>query len=277
MPELPEVQTIVNDLLKEHIVGTKIVKTLIFWPKTIADPNVNQFCNQILDQKILHIERKGKYIFFQLHTHSLLIHLRMSGRLFLDRIDSPFTKHERIRFFLDNGQVIKFYDQRKFGRIYLLRDPTEKLNVLGTDPTGPHFTLPHFTKALHRKMKIKPLLLNQKILAGIGNIYADEALWEAQIHPAFIAKKLSPSKVKNLHQAIRAVLQSAITNQGTSLGHTSANFHGLTGQRGGNLHHLKVYQQKSCPRCQTSIVKITLHGRGTHFCPKCQINNETDL
>jgi formamidopyrimidine-DNA glycosylase len=271
MPELPEVQTVVNDLIHEKIIGAKIVKTSIFWPKTIANPT----SSQTLDQQILHIERKGKYIWLQLRDGHLFIHLRMSGRLLMGNPESPPSTHERVRFYLNDGRIIQFIDPRKFGRIYFVSCSSEILGTLGVDPTKPECTVSYFMGLLQRNMKIKSLLLDQKIVSGIGNIYADEALWEAKIHPESLAKDLRHQEVKALHKAIREVLFSAIERRGTSLGQKSSNFHGLTGKTGTYIDQLRVYHKTDSPcfRCKTPITKIKLNGRSTHICEACQTKN----
>jgi formamidopyrimidine-DNA glycosylase len=222
---------------------------------------------------IQNVSRRGKYIIFTLKTEIMLIHLRMSGRLILDRSKKQ-APHERVRFILGDGRFLKFEDQRKFGRISLLKDPEEKLSKLGVEPLSPEFTLAYFKKLLtNKKTKIKAVLLNQNILAGLGNIYADETLWEAKIHPERRANTLSDEEIKSLHQAIRKILKLAIEFKGTSLGNTRANFHSSTGKRGGNKSNLSVYkrQNQPCLRCGTQIIKIVSSQRGTHFCPVCQL------
>lgn len=273
MPELPEVQTIVDDLKNDHLIGTKIIKIDIFWQKSIEMPPPATFCKQVAGQTILDIQRRGKYILLKLKKRVMLIHLRMSGRILLDH-SLAGGSHERVRFTLDDGRFLKFEDQRKFGRISLLNNPEEKLGDLGVEPLSGDFTPAYLKSALQGKTtKIKSLLLNQKIFSGIGNIYADESLWEAKIHPERACKTLSNKEMRDLHRAIQKVLKLGIVHRGTSLGSTRANFHSSTGKRGGNLSNLSVYQRQNLPclRCNHLIVKIISSGRGTHFCPNCQI------
>jgi formamidopyrimidine-DNA glycosylase len=273
MPELPEVQTVVNDLIKQQIIGKKIVKTHFFWLKSLAEMPLDQFCQEIEGQEILDITRSGKYIVMRVGPKNLLIHLRMSGRLLVETNKSPISKHERVQFILEDGRVLKFLDQRKFGRIYWQGDPSTRLEELGVDPLSSDFTVSLLKTLLKCKMKIKPFLLNQSKISGIGNIYADEALWEAKIHPETLTQKLITQEVETLHQAIRTILQSAISNKGTSLGENPSNFHSSNGLRGQNVHHLNVYHRTGtpCHRCHELIVKMTLGGRSTHFCPRCQV------
>lgn len=263
MPELPEVQTVVNNLIAQKLKGVKIIQAQVFWPKTI-DGSVPSFCKQIADQTILQIERKGKFICLILNSYTLLIHLRMSGKFLLNKV----AKHERVHLHLEDGRILKFIDPRKFGRLYLLKDPQVKLDQLGVDPTTANFTLEHFTALLKKKKKIKTLLLDQTIIAGIGNIYADEALWLAKIHPETLACDVTP--IRELHKAIKTVLQTAIERHGTSLGSSDSNFHNLEQKWGQNVTNVYQRQNLPCHRCDHQISKIRLNGRGTHFCPNCQ-------
>lgn len=272
MPELPEVQTVVNDLIRHSIEGKKVVKTVVFWSKSIAEPFVDEFIKMIEGQIIKRIERRGKYICLKMSEATLLIHLRMSGRLILAN-ESSVLSHERVQLILDDGQVLKFIDQRKFGRFYLLRDPTAKLERLGVDPLTAEFTVSCLDKLCKRKKKIKTLLLDQSVISGLGNIYVDEALWLAHIHPETSAALLTFQEIDALHQAIQKILQAAIANQGTSLGEHTSNFHSLNGESGKYISRLNVYKRQGMPclRCKTVIVKMTLGGRGTHLCPQCQV------
>lgn len=270
MPELPEVQTIINDLVKQGLIGLKIVDLDILWPPSIDDQALPLFRNHLTGQTILSLFRVGKYIVFQTENWHLLIHLRMSGRLVLGRSQSP---HVRVRFLLSPDQVLEFIDPRKFGRIHLLKDPKETFNRLGIDALSAQFTpllLEHLLKG--KNLRIKPLLLDQTLLSGLGNIYADEALWEAKIHPERLASELQSNEFEALYFAIQKVLGLALLHGGTSLGTNQSNFHSSNGKTGTNLSNLKVYQRNRlpCPRCKQEIRKIVLAGRGTHFCPVCQ-------
>ncbi len=274
MPELPEVQTIVNDLKKDHLIGASIAKAEVFWAKTIDTLAQKDFCSQISGTIILDIYRRGKYIVLSLTGKTLLIHLRMSGRFTLESPKkAEIEPHERVRLYLNDGRILVFEDPRKFGRLYLLEHPEEKLDKLGVDPLSEPFTLAYLIDAFKkRSVKIKALLLNQQILSGIGNIYADEALFKAKIHPEKRANKLSKNEIKALHVSIREVLELGVLHGGTSLGTSRANFHSATGKRGENLPNLLVYQRERlpCSECRNPIMKITSGGRGTHFCPHCQ-------
>jgi formamidopyrimidine-DNA glycosylase len=274
MPELPEVQTVVNDLIRQKIIGKKIVKATLFWPKSIQDLTEIEFYQAISSLEIKKVERQGKYIVIYLDPFTLLIHLRMSGRLRItDKED--LSPHERVRFYLSDGRILQFIDQRKFGRLYLLKDPVQRLQKLGIDPLLATFTEICFVQLLNKKQKIKTLLLDQTLIAGLGNIYVDEALFEAKIHPEKLANQLTVLEKQNLHQAIGKVLRLAIENRGTSLGTNEGNFHSATGRRGKHAKRLKVYRRtgKPCFCCTTPIQRIKVNGRSTHFCPQCQPMN----
>ncbi len=273
MPELPEVETILTELQSSDIVGKKINAVRVFWPRTIATHAVEDFCQQIVHQTIQSISRRGKYLVFTLSTHTLLVHLRMTGKFTLSRPPLEPRAHERVQLELNDGRFLRYEDQRKFGKWDLVVDPTEKLASLGLEPLSKAFTLTALKDLLQsHATQIKPFLLNQKYIAGLGNIYVDEALWEAKIHPKRAAQSLSFQEIKALHTAIPKVLHGGIAHMGTSLGSKNANYFSVSGRRGGNQHQLNVFRRDGllCPRCQAPIQKITLAQRGTHFCLHCQ-------
>ena len=185
MPELPEVHTIVHDLNVAGLVGTTIAAASVFWPRTIAFPSPRAFCKTIKGKKISAIRRRGKFLVFDFEKgHHLLIHLRMSGRIHWVNTDSKRLKHEHVILSFDDGKQLRFHDTRKFGRMYLVENPQKILNKLGPEPLAGDFKFKKFAERLHkRKRLLKPLLLDQSFIAGLGNIYAYEALWESKIHP----------------------------------------------------------------------------------------------
>lgn len=273
MPELPEVETIVRELNENHLVGTQIQDVKVFWPRTIAVPEPTDFCMRLAKQSIIAISRRGKFIVFTLSKDSLLIHLRMTGKLTLSKKFKEISSHERVRLRLDDGRFLHYEDQRKFGKWYLLPAPDAKLNELGLEPLSDEFTLQAFQELLKKStQQIKPFLLNQHYVAGLGNIYVDEALWEAQIHPTRKVNSLTASQITALHRAILEVLTQGIAHMGTSLGSKQANYFSVSGRRGGNQTQLKVFRRDGlpCPRCRGEIIKILVAQRGTHFCPHCQ-------
>ncbi len=273
MPELPEVETITGELRSALPANTLIKKVDVFWERSVAQPDATRFCQKLSGQNIQQIYRRGKFIVFVLTDYSLLVHLRMTGKFFMDQPSAPVTSHERIRLTLADGRVLRYEDQRKFGKWYLLTNLDEYLTKLGVEPLENNFTIELLSGFLEgRKTSIKPFLLNQSYIVGLGNIYVDEALWEAKIHPARSAGSLKKIEIKRLFHSIQTVLQRGIENMGTTLGNHQANYFSVSGRRGDNQHQLRVFRRDGlpCPRCQATIVRITLAQRGTHFCPECQ-------
>lgn len=270
MPEMPEVQTIADDL-RGHLTGREIMGVTINWPSTIAEPEVSQFESRVVGLCIRQVSRRGKYIVIQLECGYLLIHLRMSGQLRVAPREESLESHIRVIFDLDDGRQMRFRDIRKFGRIYLVDDPREITAGLGPEPLGEEFSLGCFRRQLAgRSGRLKPLLLNQSFLAGLGNIYADEVLFAAQLHPLRKADSLTRAEQASLHEAIRVVLDGAVAGRGTTLsdgGYTDA-----SGQTGTYQSELAVYGRTGhpCPRCRTPIERIVVGGRSAHFCPLCQ-------
>lgn len=275
MPELPEVQTIVNDLKAAGIEGAVITAAKVYWPRTIAEPSAISFCQRITGKKIEAVGRRGKFIVFELKDgDNLLIHLRMSGRLHLVVRDLPREKHEHVILNFIDGNQLRFHDTRKFGRIYLTADADKILGRLGLEPLTGGFTRKILTRQLHRrKRRIKPLLLDQTFIAGLGNIYVDEALWESRIHPCRMAATLSDREIRVLHRAVPKVLKRGLKNLGTSLGTGKTNFYSIAKHQGRNRDELNVFRRTGCPcrRCRTKIQRIVVAQRSTHICPGCQV------
>lgn len=272
MPELPEVETITREMREAQLVGLKIEQAIVYWERSVANQTPSAFCQRLLHQTILDIARRGKYIVFTLSKDTLLVHLRMTGKFFIDKQETQPHSHERIRLYLSDGRILRYEDQRKFGKWYLTNTEAV-LQKIGLEPFSEAFTENAFEKILQGKQRqIKPFLLDQKFVAGLGNIYVDEALWMAKIHPARSLKTLSKKEIQSLHSAILAVLTSGIANTGTTLGSSRANYYSMSGRRGNNQHVLNVFRRDGlpCPRCHTIIQRMTLAQRGTHFCPHCQ-------
>ncbi|MGD8261035.1 MAG: DNA-formamidopyrimidine glycosylase [Desulfobacterales bacterium] len=276
MPELPEVQTIVNDLNLANLKGKTITSAKVFWPRTIAEPSPRLFCRRISGHYFSSIWRRGKYLVFDLTDDAtLLMHLRMSGRLHLFSPDVPRNKHEHVVLSFEDGRQLRFHDPRKFGRLHLVKDPQRILDRLGLEPLDIGFTAKIFTDRLkQRKRRLKPLLLDQAFIAGLGNIYVDEALWDAKLHPNRVAAGLSMPEIKTLHRAIPRVLKRGLRNLGTSLGTGKTNFYSVARHQGRNKDQLKVFRRTGlpCPRCKTSIERIIVAQRSTHICSNCQKN-----
>ena len=274
MPELPEVQTIVNDLNAAGLSGTTITRAQVFWPRIIATPSARKFCQQIKGQTIHTLWRRAKYLVFDFTGGDhLLIHLRMSGRLHFVSSEVERAKHEHVILDFDDHRQLRFHDTRKFGRLYLVSDPETVLGNLGPEPLAKSFTAKLFGERLQaRHRRLKPLLLDQTFLAGLGNIYVDEALWEAQLHPCRRAASLAESEIRALHRSIRRVLKRGLNNLGTSLGNGQANFYSIGERTGNNREQLNVFQRVRlpCPRCHTIIERLIVGQRSTHICPTCQ-------
>lgn len=264
MPELPEVETIARSLLPELEGGT-ILSAEVRWARTLALPSPVSFKKKVAGQKITGVSRRAKYLIIQLQDYSLLIHLRMSGDLlFRDAGDKP-EKHDRVVFELSSGKRLAFNDTRKFGRIWLTNQPDVILGKLGPEPLERGFTPQWLFENLHGRARyLKPLLLDQTFLAGLGNIYTDEALHIARLHPMKASNTVTFEQASALHKAIRAVLREGIRRNGASIDWV---------YRGGEFqNHFRVYGRdgQPCPECCRIIQKLTVGQRGTHVCPGCQ-------
>jgi formamidopyrimidine-DNA glycosylase len=274
MPELPEVQTIVADLNAAGLVGATITTASVFWPRTIAFPSPRAFSRIIKGKKISAITRRGKFLVFDFENrHHLLIHLRMSGRIHLIAADSKRLKHEHVILRFGDGTQLRFHDTRKFGRMYLVENPQKILSKLGPEPLAADFKLKSFAERIKRRNRLlKPLLLDQAFIAGLGNIYVDEALWDAKIHPCRIASSLSDTEIQSLHRAIPKVLKRGIKNLGTTLGTGKTNFYSVARRQGQNEEKLKIFRRTglACPRCKATVERIIVGQRSTHVCPSCQ-------
>lgn len=274
MPELPEVQTIVDDLNALDLFHLPITATRIFWPRVLAVPSPQAFQRQMKGKTIARVWRRGKYIVFDISEGgSLLIHLRMSGRLHWVLSGTERSRHEQVILHFKNGWELRFYDPRKFGRCYWVEDSNCILGSLGPEPLEPQFTLKVFKERLNaRRRRLKPLLLDQSIIAGLGNIYVDEALWESRIHPNRMPASLLLPEMRALHRSIPKVLKRGLKNFGTTLGNGKANFYSISKGEGRNRSRLKVFRRTGfpCPRCQTVIERLIVSQRSTHICPQCQ-------
>jgi formamidopyrimidine-DNA glycosylase len=270
VPELPEVETVVRGL-RDDVIGRTITGAEVDWPPQIVGMPPEGFADRLRGQRIERLYRRGKYIVFELSDDVLIIHLRMTGRLY---VAAPGEVGEadrwlRVMFPLDDGRELRFSNLRKLGRVYLVADVDEVLGGLGPEPLADDFTLDAFRERLARRSGvIKPLLLNQSFIAGVGNIYADEALWHARIAPTRRADTLDPAEVERLYDAVRLVLQEGIRHEGSSFSW----YRKPDGSPGGYQRHFKAYGRtgEPCPRCGTPLTRITLGQRGTHFCPVCQ-------
>ena len=272
MPELPEVETVCRDLRSSGLLEKQIDSVSILWNKTIQEPSPQEFSQQLCGRCITAINRRGKYIHMLTDNGiSLLIHLRMTGGFSIRNSQSRMDTHDRVVLHLSDRDVV-YHDTRKFGRMILTNSPQQILGKLGPEPLDPEFTAEvlHARLLNHRKM-LKPLLLDQTFIAGLGNIYVDESLFLANLHPCRIANQVSWQEAKKLHCSIQFALTSAIDHRGTSLGTGEGNFTS-NGYAGDNSMKLQVFRRTNlpCPVCTTSVQRIVVCQRSTHFCPVCQ-------
>ncbi|MBA7578251.1 Formamidopyrimidine-DNA glycosylase [subsurface metagenome] len=270
MPELPEVETTKNELLP-HILNRHITGVTLFWSQIVRRPSVEEFCSHLIGQRITGIGRRGKYLIFNLSSGEvLIIHLRMTGSLLLKPASAEPDKFIRAILHLDGESDIRFRDPRKLGAMWVVEDKSEVVGKLGPEPLEAVFTPQILKKRLqNRTAPIKAVLLDQSFIAGIGNMYADEALFAARIHPLRPGGSLSPDEVKRLYRAIQQVLWSGIGNRGAS---TDTYFR-PDGNKGAAHFQFQVAHRLSgncCPVCGTAIERIPIRNRGTYFCPQCQ-------
>lgn len=274
MPELPEVETYVRDLTP-LLRGRQVLDASVTWPRTIAFPDAENFVAQIAGQRFADFNRRGKYMLLGLESGlTLIVHLRMTGRLLTVASDAPLAAHTHVVMRLDDGQKLIFQDARKFGRLWLVPDPALVLAELGPEPFDADFNPDYLAAQLHgRRAPIKAALLDQRLVAGVGNIYADEALFRAGIHPQRAAGTLGAAEATALHAAIQEVLALGIAKAGSSLGGSSLqNYSRPGGAPGGFQEEFKVFRRtdQPCPQCGAPITRIVVAQRGTHFCPHCQ-------
>ena len=271
MPELPEVETVARGL-DSALAGRAITAVDVVWPGSIVEPDPETFSARSRGQRVRGVRRRGKWVVFDLDGgDTLLVHLRMTGRLLIEPGRCADPDYLRIRFVFDDGRSLCFSDMRKFGRVWLLDDPAVVLGMLGPEPLADDFTVERLGGILAgRRRQIKPLLLDQNVIAGLGNIYVDESLWRAAIHPLRRSDTLSADEVQRLHQSIRAVLEEAIEREGTTL--DDRGYVGADGRPGGFAKQLGVYGRagETCQRCGCTIERIVVGQRGTHICLECQ-------
>ena len=269
MPELPEVETKINDL-KPFTEGQTVIEVEIPDDHAIAAPAAVQFKQGLTGRTIVKLSRRGKHLLFELdNSRFLIIHLRMTGSLLLVRPGDEPGKYIRVILKLTGGNEIHFRDPRRFGRLWLVDDPQSIVGKLGPEPLAGGFTAALLAAVLKgRQSPIKSTLLNQSLIAGIGNMYADEALYLARIHPLRPAGSLKKNEVERLFEAVQAVLRQGIRRKGAST-ETYIRPDGTKGEA--HLQFRVAHQKgKSCPVCGGPIERIVVGQRGTFFCPHCQ-------
>ncbi len=271
MPELPEVETIRLTIFPK-LIGRRIISGEVLHEKMVLGITVKDFLDRISGLKITGLKRRGKYLLIELANDLIIgLHLRMTGQLAVEKSDSPLAKATYFRLLLDNGTELRFRDQRKFGKVFLFKKEQPPLSLLkiGPEPLEPEFTAAVLKNRFGRRnLAVKKALLNQEIIAGIGNIYADEALFIAGIHPARPVNSLTEAEIDALCHAVKKVLSEGIECRGT----TFRDYRDGEGRSGSYQNKLRVYGQKGkkCHNCGGLIVKMNYGGRGTHFCPLCQ-------
>tara|TARA_Y100001970_G_C14091013_1_gene780034 strand:+ start:208 stop:1017 length:810 start_codon:yes stop_codon:yes gene_type:complete len=264
MPELPEVQTVVNHI-RPDLIGKYILGIEPLWTKTLNNFSPDDLSGK---HKIINVIRRAKFIIIELENFILAIHLRMTGKLYFLK-DDLLHKHTRVVFYIENSQDLIFEDTRKFGRIYLYKDLSYINSRHGPEPLGKNFTTDWLLENLKmKKRNIKALLLDQSFISGLGNIYVDESLWESGIHPNSISCAIPKTKVIRLHTAIQSILEESIRQLGT----TFNSFSFLNGQSGNYSNELKIFGRYNMPclKCENKIIKFRVSGRGTHICTNCQ-------
>ena len=276
MPELPEVETIVRSLrdggqFGPSIPGRRIAGAEVFWGRTIAVPDADGFCAKLLGQKVLSVGRRGKHIIIHLKEADLLFHLRMSGELHVEPMynedghTASFGPHDRVVLYFSDGFRLVFNNPRKFGRAWLVKNANEIVGRLGPEPFSESLDTSRFLAMLHNhRRQLKPLLMDQTFLAGMGNIYTDEALFLAKLHPLTSSNMLNFDEANRLLDAIREVLEKGIRANGASIDWV---------YRGGEFQNeFNVYQRtgEACVQCGTMIERLVVGQRGTHICPICQ-------
>jgi formamidopyrimidine-DNA glycosylase len=274
MPELPEVETIRRDLLP-HVVGRAIAGFRLSpgASRVIRDVAPEAFARRLSGRRIDDLSRRGKYLLFRLDGPRpplyLAVHLRMTGSLLYRRAGDPPDAYVRAVIALDDGSELRSADLRKLGQIWLADSPEDATGKLGPEPLDDGFTAAKLKETFSgRRAPVKAVLLDQRAIAGIGNIYADEALFAARIHPQRLAATLSDAEVKRLHRAIRRVLNDALGNRGSSF----RDYVDGKGREGTHQLRVKVFRRtgQPCYVCGAKIARIKVGGRSTHFCPHCQ-------
>ncbi len=300
MPELPEVQTVVDDLNRK-VKGRTIVGLWFDWPKALKDPldqqrdkiahkHVKVFRKVIIGKKILKAQRRAKNILIYLSGgYLMLVHQKMTGHFLVGKwkitknkpialepkemVLDPYNGYIHLIFYLDDGRMLAFSDLRKFAKVLLGTtgqiENLKELRELGPEPLDPKFKFADFKKIIHNeRRKIKPVLMDPTIISGIGNIYSDEILWQVGVHPFRPAHRIADAKLRKMYKATRQILTHAIKLRGTSFG----DFRDTSGKAGlyGDIRKVYGKEGKPCPSCKTKIVRKKIGGRSAHFCPKCQ-------
>ncbi|AKG04153.1 DNA-formamidopyrimidine glycosylase [Salimicrobium jeotgali] len=273
MPELPEVDAVKQSLLKQ-VTGKRISRVEVFWPSIVKVPeDRKQFEEMLQGQELQSVDRKGKFLILHLDDYSLVSHLRMEGKYFIRNGEEPKDKHTHIIFTFEDGSSLHYNDVRKFGTMHLFDKGEEynnkPLNTLGPDPIEGRFTTEYMYEQLQRTTRrIKTILLDQSVVAGFGNIYVDETLFRAGVHPERLGSSLDRETVKRIVEEGEKVIREAMEAGGSTIRSYSRS----DGSRGEYQTKLFVYGKEGepCPACRRPITKTKVGGRGTHVCYYCQ-------
>ncbi len=269
MPEIAEVETVRRTLLKK-ILNKKITNIDIIY-KNIIENDINYFKENLINDEFIDIKRIGKWLIFETHNKYLLSHLRMEGKYFIKDSNLPILKHEHVIFYLDNTSTLRYHDTRKFGRMLLINKEDlyniEEISKLGIEPIDDNLTPSYLiTKFKNKNIPIKTILLDQTIICGLGNIYADEVLYVSHINPLKKACKITLEDASNIVNNSKKIILDAISCGGTTIkSYTSS-----LGVYGTYQDHLKVHKKSICSVCKSNIIKIKIGGRSTYYCPVCQ-------
>ncbi|MGM0436168.1 MAG: DNA-formamidopyrimidine glycosylase [Bacillota bacterium] len=271
MPELPEVETVRRSLYP-LIKDRTIEDVIVYYPTMIKDMDADAFKTKVIGKTFNDIGRLGKHLMFKVGELTMIIHLRMEGKFLIKQKDTPKDTHEHLRFILSDGRALSYYDVRKFGTLHLREDKdlfiTKPLMHVAAEPISDAFDITEFKRKLDSNRPIKAAILDQTVISGIGNIYADEILFCARIHPETIARTLTPYRVKKLAHCAKDILNRAVESGGTTI-RTYKNALGIDGMF---QLHLNVHMREgeACKNCGRTIKKEKVAGRGTYFCPTCQ-------
>ena len=269
MPELPEVET-VKEVLKKQILNQKILDVVVNYPKMIENIDYLEFISKLKNQTIIDIKRRGKWLLFELNDYYLLSHLRMEGKYYIKNFNDEVTRHQHVIFKFKDFEL-RYNDTRKFGRMYLLDKKNafneKPLNELGYEPWDSNLNSDYlYHKYKNKKLPIKSVLLDQSIIVGIGNIYADEVLYLSKINPYKKANELNTSELDSIIKNTKVVLEKAILLGGTTIkSYTSSE-----GVHGRFQNELLVHTKEECPNCHRKLIKVKINGRGTYYCENCQ-------
>jgi formamidopyrimidine-DNA glycosylase len=281
MPELPEVETLRRDL-EDAVIGRRITAVYLYEPRIVRYPEPGAFVSELVGKRILGASRRGKHLLIQLSDDRILaIHLMLEGQLFYQEEAEPIASRTKLAIALDNGFQLRLRDVVDLARVAVVtreeRDAVLGLDALGPEPLDPSFTLERFLACLAgRRGMIKPLLTNQAIMAGVGNLYADEALFRARIHPERKANTLSDAERRALYTALREVLREGVANRGTT--GKGGMYRDLWGRKGRYQDHLGVFRREGepCRGCPGKVDVIRVGGRATHLCPSCQLKEPVE-